>query len=200
MANATKSTLKGYFQRGSIPSQENFETLVDATLAPASSSLNSGEGVQGTGDTFKLDVSEINSEKILTCIVDLRGLSSSATTDTVIGLSGSSESHLFQWDTSSFGLPYKVELACAETPAGGQKDFDVKFSGSAQATYAAITQSANRIITSNTDLDVGEHLSSANSTMLGIPSHDDFVFLTNGGSGTTGIYTAGKLIIKFYGI
>jgi len=24
--------------------------------------------------------------------------------------------------------------------------------------------------------------------------------LTNGGSGTTGIYTAGKLIIKFYGI
>jgi hypothetical protein len=199
MANVTKSTLKGYFQRGSIPSQENFETLVDATLAPASSSLNSGEGVQGTGDTFKLDVSEINSEKILTCIVDLRGLSSSATTDTVVGVSGSSESHLVQWDTSSFGLPYKVELACAETPVGGQLDFDVKFSGSAQPTFAAVTQSANSVV-AGTNFNAGEIRSNTNSTMTGVPSHDDFIFLTNGGSGTTGIYTAGKLIIKFYGI
>tara|TARA_R110000744_G_scaffold103912_3_gene199088 strand:- start:314 stop:805 length:492 start_codon:yes stop_codon:yes gene_type:complete len=31
MANVTKSTLKGYFQEGNIPSQANFEDLIDST-------------------------------------------------------------------------------------------------------------------------------------------------------------------------
>ena len=215
MARQIKDILKGYFNTGDIPSEANFQDLIDSAVNTAetnnqtiSSSLEThisgsgtfGSGIQGTGDSYQYHVAQINGEKITTCIIDLRGLSSSATTDTVIGLDGASESHLFQWNTASSGLLYKVELACAETPAGGEPDIDLKFSGSAQATFAAVTQSANVIIASNADLDAGEHRDTTNNVISGIPSHEDFIFLTNGSSGTTAEYTAGKIIAKFYGI
>ena len=215
MANQTKDILKGYFNTGDIPSEANFQDLIDSSVNQAetvnqviSSSLEThitgsgtfGSGIQGTGNTYQYHVSKINGEFVTTCIIDLRGLSSSATTDTVIGLDGASESHLFQYNTASHGLLYKVELACAETIATGEPNLSMKFSGSAQATFAAVTQSANVLINASSDLFAGEHVSSTDGTITSIPSHEDFIFLTNGASGTNAEYTAGKIIAKFYGI
>jgi|21_taG_2_1085346.scaffolds.fasta_scaffold00254_27 hypothetical protein len=198
MARVTKSTLKGYFQKGSIPSQTEFESLIDTTAAPTSTSVDYGTGVQGTGDTYQLDIAELNGEKITTVIMDLQGLSGSAADNGIIGISGSDSSYLLKWDTAIHGNLYKVDLGCGETLAGSVNDVDLAFSASIQSTFATVTQSNAVILTSDSARDSGEFKTT--STITGVPSTDDYIYMTNGTSGTAGIYTAGKLIIKFYGI
>ena len=215
MANVTKPTLKGYFEKGSIPTQTNFEDLVDSSLNTAeticqvlSSSLKThitgsgtyGSGVQGTGDGYKYNVIELNNEKITTIVVDLQGLSSSAAANNVIGLSGSSNASLFRYYNAVHGTLYKVEIGCPEALAGGESHVTLKFSGSAQSTFANVSQSANTILSSGGDLGTAELVSNVNAALTAVPYENDFVYLVNGSSGTTGAYTAGKLIVKFYGI
>ena len=215
MANQTKDILKGYFNTGDIPSEANFQDLIDSSLNQAeticqvlSGSLKThitgsgtyGSGMQGTGDGYKYNVIELNNEKITTIVVDLQGLSSSATTNNVIGLSGSSDASLFRYYNTVHGSLYKVEIGCAEEPAGGEPHLSLKFSGSAQSTFANIFQSANVILSTGGDLNTGELISNVNSALTAVPSDNDFVYLVNGSSGTDAAYTAGKLIIKFYGL
>tara|TARA_R110000822_G_scaffold286671_2_gene407975 strand:- start:397 stop:1041 length:645 start_codon:yes stop_codon:yes gene_type:complete len=214
MANGVnKSTLKGYFATGQIPTQPHFEDLVDCSINTAetsqqflSSSLVThvvgsstyGAGVQGTGDVYKHNVLDVNSEKITTIVVDLQGLSASAADNAVIGLSGSDSSYLMQWKTAVNGNLYKIELGCGETLLGGGADVDLAFSASIQSTYATISQSNAVLFTSDSGRDAGDFKTS--NSMVGVPSNDDYIHLMNGTSGTDSPYTAGKLIIKFYGI
>ena len=199
MANVTKSTLKGYFQKGSIPSQANFQSLIDTTLAPQSSSIDTGTGVQGTGDAYKLDIADINNEKITTVVLDLQGLSSSGADNGIIGLDGSTSSYLMKWDTPTNGNLYKVEVGCGETLSGGVTDIDLAFSASIQSTHATISQSNAVFFTSDSARDQGDFKSP--ESMIGVPTNNDYLYLVNGTGGQSGgAYTAGKLIIKFYGI
>jgi len=208
-----KSTLKGYFATGNIPSQTNFEDLVDCNINTAETnqqflsgslvthitgSSTYGSGIQGTGDSYQYHVAQINGEKITTVIMDLQGLSGSATDNAIIGISGSSDASLFQWDTAVHGNLYKVDLGCGETLAGSVNDVDLAFSASIQSTFATVTQSNAVILTSDSARDSGEFKTT--ETISGVPSTNDYIYMTNGTSGATGIYTAGKLIVKFYGI
>lgn len=214
MANGVnKSTLRGYFATGQIPTQPHFEDLVDCNINTAetsqqflSSSLVThvvgsstyGAGVQGTGDTYKHNVLDFNNEKITTIIVDLQGLSGSGADNAVVGLSGSDSSYLMQWKTAVNGNLYKVEIGCGETPVGGLKDVDLAFSASIQSTFATISQSNAVMLQSDSSRDAGDFKTS--ETITGLPSNNDYIHLIHGTSGAQGPYSAGKLIIKFYGI
>lgn len=215
MANQTKDILKGYFNTGDIPSEANFQDLIDSSLNQAetvtqvlSGSLKThitgsgtyGSGMQGTGNDYKYNVMELNNEKITTIVVDFQGLSSSADTNDIIGLSGSSDASLFRYYNNVHGSIYKIEIGCAEALVGGEPHLTLKFSGSAQSTYANISQSANIILSTGGDLDTGELISNVNSALSTVPNDTDFIYLVNGTSGTDGAYTAGKIIVKFYGI
>ena len=213
MANQTKDTLKGYFNTGDIPSEANFQDLIDSSINQSeticqvlSGSLKThitgsgtyGSGIVGTGDGYKVHTFEINNEKITTLVVDMQGISSSATINQIVGVSGS-DNHLFQWSTPAHGLCYKVEMGCGETLSGGTTDIDVFATASAQATFA--TAGASEVIFQSQGNHVaGRSRSSLGEELAHIPTTGDYIYLTNGAFGTNGTYTTGKLIIKFYGI
>lgn len=208
-----KSTLKGYFATGQIPTQTNFEDLVDCNINTAetavqtlSSSLDThvvgiashSAGIQGSGDSYKLNVVKLNNEFITTIVVDLQGLSSSAAGQTIIGTSGS-DSSLFKWSTTANGNCYKAEIGVGESPAGGNVRLDLMKSSSLQATFAS-SVGDNQIIDFGQQMDQGDTISSDNNALDAVPVDGDFIYLKSGAVGTNGNYTAGKLIIKFYGI
>ena len=91
---------------------------------------------------------------------------------------------MFRYYNNVHGSIYKIEIGCAEALVGGEPHLTLKFSGSAQSTYANISQSANIILSTGGDLDTGELISNVNSALSTVPNDTDFIYLVNGTSGT----------------
>ena len=153
-----------------------------------------------TGSAYKCNVASINGERVTTLLVDLEGMKSKNTDGDVIGISGTTSASLMKWNNSIHGVCYKVEMACIEAPTGGTEDIVLKASASAGFTYNDAC-GAPSILAAGGDWVIGKRLGTdgANGTQTQI-NDGDAIYLTSGDGNTDGVYTAGKYIIKFYGV
>lgn len=133
-----------------------------------------------------------NGDIITEIRVDVSGLKSKDTVNDAIGIADGSDAYLGQYTAAIFGVLYKMELICLETPVGGDDDINVVFNAAADLGYddAAGT----------TGLDAGAlTLGVAVEDLSPGVSEDDYIYLSAGTGDTDVAYTEGMYIIRFYG-
>ncbi len=154
-----------------------------------------------TGSAFSVKTANINGECITTILVDLEGMKSKNDEADIIGIAGTANAYLMKWETARHGVAYKVEMACIEAPTGGTEDIDLLSNSSGTATYDTDGSGFTDLLLAGGDWAVGKRLGTdgANGTQTQI-ANNDYLYLAAGDANTDGIYTAGKLIIKCYGV
>jgi len=220
-SNKTRTQLKQYFETGDKPTQAQFADLIESNVnltdattvtgdleisssllqVSASSFTTRGAGA-ATGSNFHCKLAHLNGETVTTILVDLEGMKSKNDTDDVIGIAGTNSASLMKWDTDKHGILFRVELACLETPAGGEPDIDVRASQIGGATYDTDGSGFTLLVSGGGDFAVGRSINQNSDNGLHQQTqlaNGDHIYLTAGSNGADAVYTAGKFLIKFFG-
>ena len=191
-----------------VVSATTFGGQMSASAVYASGALHientsaTGRGAgAATGSAFSVKTANFNGECVTTILVDLQGMKSKNDEADIIGIDGTAASYLMKWETAYHGTCYKVEMACIEAPTGGTEDIDLLCNSSVTATYDTDGSGFTDLLLAGGDWAVGKRLGTdgANGTQTQI-ANNDYLYLAAGDANTDGVYTAGKLIIKCYGV
>jgi hypothetical protein len=150
-------------------------------------------------------VSNIGGDIVTTIQLDLQDLSGSSTSGECIGnaeaaAAGSSPAFLYEHSDTVNGILYKIDISCLELPAGGaaNKDFDIE-----GATTGLFEHGDDPDDDPYTAYTMGGNIAKGQTIVdTTVSSGDgDFFYLTTGAAGaaTAAKFTAGKLVIRFYG-
>jgi hypothetical protein len=169
-------------------------TLPGATTAPGAGFDTAG-GVKsipfGKRGTSGLFVEEI--------YVDLKtaAVSSSTTDLDIIGEAAGGAAYIGQITAAKNGTVVALTVTCLEVPATGVADIDLysatENSGVFDGGIAALIETA--LITAGGSWTIG-----LTKVATALPAADQYLYLTGGAAGTPGAYSAGKFLIKIYGV
>lgn len=170
-----------------------------------------GAGITDVLDTkAKLDINTFaeGTHRITMIDIDLTGLNSGGTDGDIIGKAATANCQLLTFDDDVHGQPYKLEMYCLETPAGGDADIDVQFGDAGTNTEDAAPANAVALLTAAANWAaptagaVGSTAVTGGFASTFVPPASDAggkeLFLTSDATDAT--YTAGKYLIKIYGI
>jgi hypothetical protein len=169
--------------------------LVAATFATDAVTAEYGAGLVGTS-SFGAPQTRRWTENgvIITQIkIDLTGLASVATANDVIGLAAGGVAYIGQNVVATNGIIYAIEMACIETPAGGDDDVNLVVNVSAILEYDDAGDTTYGI--NGGDAVAGQVIS---NTVQGLTA-DHYFYLTAGTGDTAAAYTAGQFVITLYG-
>lgn len=124
---------------------------------------------------------------------DLTGLASVATANDVIGLAAGGAAYIGRNVVATNGVIFKVELACLETPAGGDNDVNVVANSSAVLAYDGA--GGTTYLSNSGDLLAGQTI----ENLLPALTANDYFYLTAGTGDTAATYTAGQYVLTLYG-
>ena len=170
-------------------------TLSGVTDLAGNAGPTAGTGITtGTGTIYASSVTHSGGMWHTSILIDLTGLASSGSGD-IIGKAGTASSNIGTTTVALNGTILGGKLTCMETPAGGDPDIDLWYADeSTGAEDAAITSLSNQVQMLNSgDLAAG--------SVLGIPvppAASKFMYLVTGAA-TNADYTAGKILIEFFG-
>lgn len=169
-------------------------TLTVDTISTDAETAEHGAGFIGTAFTPQTRRWVENGVIITQIKFDLTGLASKDTANDVIGLSAGGAAYLGQNVVATNGVIFKAEIACLETPAGGDNDINVvanasgtlEFDGAGGTTYVAG--------------DMGDSVAGKSWQNLA-PSltANHYFYLTAGTGDTAAAYTAGMYVLTLYG-
>jgi len=170
------------------------------------STSTAGSGLQsGTIAAPVTRIATVAGDIVTTVQVNLENLSGSSTIGLCIGnaeaaLDGVSPAFLYKHSNAVNGVLYKIDVSCLELPAGGpaNKDFDIE-----GATTGLFEHGDNPDDDQFTAYEMGGNIAMHQTiTKETVESSDNaFMYLTAGaaGSATAAQFSAGKLVIRFYG-
>ncbi len=150
-------------------------------------------GVIGTGVAPKTYRRTENGTIITEIKIDLEGLASVATANDVIGLSAGGVAYIGQYVVATYGIVYKIEQICVETPAGGDNDVNIVANASASLAYDGAGGTTYGVNAG--DATAGMVVQ---NLVQGLTANAYF-YLTAGTGDTAAAYTAGQFIFKIYG-
>lgn len=161
--------------------------------ATATAAVEYGAGVIGTGATPTTTRREENGTIITEITVDVTGLASVATANDVIGLAAGGVAYLGQYTAARYGIVYRTEFICLETPVGGDDDINVVTNVSAILEYDGA--GGTTYISNSGDLLAGQSVENK------LPAITDahYFYLTAGTGDTAAAYTAGQYLLRTYG-
>ena len=169
--------------------------VTGVTTLTGNAGPEAGTGITtGTGTIYASTVTQAGGLWHTSILMDLTGLASSGSGD-IIGKAGTASSNIGTTTVALNGTILGGKLTCIETPAGGDPDIDLWYADeSTGAEDAAITSLSNQVQMLNSgDLAAG--------SVLGIPvppAAGKFMYLVTGAA-TNADYTAGKILIEFFG-
>jgi hypothetical protein len=136
---------------------------------------------------------------ITTVAVDLTGLASKNDDGDVIGLAAGGSAYILRYRSAQTGIIYKIEMTCLELPTASSNvglDIDLFSSSDGTRIYDYDISGATQVIAAGGDMVIGDTLQ--NLTDHG--ANNDYYYLVTGNTHTgDSTYTAGKIMIKFYG-
>ena len=179
----------GNVSAGGTLSVTGRSTLTGNTIA-----TTAGTGITtGTGTVYEAGVIKIGEVFHTTILIDLTGLASSGSGD-IIGKDSTANSHIGQITAAVNGTVLGGKLTCLEAPAGGDPDINLWYADEATGTEdAAVTGLTNQVqICDSGDLALNSVVS------LTTVAADKYLYMATGAS-TNADYTAGKLLIEFWG-
>ena len=179
----------GNVSAGGTLSVTGRSTLTGNTIA-----TTAGTGITtGTGTVYQAGVIKIGEVFHTTILLDLTGLASSGSGD-IIGKAATANSHIGQITAAVNGTVLGGKLTCLEAPAGGDPDINLWYADEATGTEdAAVTGLTNQVqICDSGDLALNSVVS------LATVAADKYLYMATGAA-TNADYTAGKLLIEFWG-
>ena len=179
----------GNISGGGTLSVTGRSTLTGNTIA-----TTAGTGITtGTGTVYEAGVIKIGEVFHTTILIDLTGLASSGSGD-IIGKDSTANSHIGQITAAVNGTVLGGKLTCLEAPAGGDPDINLWYADEATGTEdAAVTGLTNQVqICDSGDLALNSVVS------LATVAADKYLYMATGAA-TNADYTAGKLLIEFWG-
>jgi len=179
--------------QSSVPSTNSITPamLGDTTVT----ALTAGTGITtGTGTIYRAAVEKLGNVLHTKILIDLTGLASSGNGD-IIGKAATANSHIGQITAAVNGTVLGGKITCMEAPAGGDPDINLWYADEATGTEdAAVTGLTNQVqMCDSGDLAIG--------TVVGIPTPpaaDKYMYMVTGAA-TDANYTAGKILIEFFG-
>jgi len=179
----------GNVSAGGTLSVTGRSTLTGNTIA-----TTAGTGITtGTGTVYEAGVIKIGEVFHTTILIDLTGLASSGSGD-IIGKDSTANSHIGQITAAVNGTVLGGKLTCLEAPAGGDPDINLWYADEATGTEdAAVTGLTNQVqVCDSGDLALNSVVS------LTTVAADKYLYMATGAA-TNADYTAGKLLIEFWG-
>ena len=179
----------GNVSAGGTLSVTGRSTLTGNTIA-----TTAGTGITtGTGTVYEAGVIKIGEVFHTTILIDLTGLASSGSGD-IIGKAATANSHIGQITAAVNGTVLGGKLTCLEAPAGGDPDINLWYADEATGTEdAAVTGLTNQVqICDSGDLALNSVVS------LATVAADKYLYMATGAA-TNADYTAGKILIEFWG-
>jgi len=179
----------GNVSAGGTLSVTGRSTLTGNTIA-----TTAGTGITtGTGTVYEAGVIKIGEVFHTTILIDLTGLASSGSGD-IIGKAATANSHIGQITAAVNGTVLGGKLTCLEAPAGGDPDINLWYADEATGTEdAAVTGLTNQVqVCDSGDLALNSVVS------LATVAADKYLYMATGAA-TDGDYSAGKLLIEFWG-
>ena len=180
----------GNVSAGGTLSVTGRSTLTGNTIA-----TTAGTGITtGTGTVYEAGVIKIGEVFHTTILIDLTGLASSGSGD-IIGKDSTANSHIGQITAAVNGTVLGGKLTCLEAPAGGDPDINLWYADEATgAEDAAITSLTNQVqMCDSGDLALNSLISIPTP-----PAADKYIYMVTGAA-TNADYTAGKILIEFFG-
>ena len=180
----------GNVSAGGTLSVTGRSTLTGNTIA-----TTAGTGITtGTGTVYEAGVIKIGEVFHTTILIDLTGLASSGSGD-IIGKDSTANSHIGQITAAVNGTVLGGKLTCLEAPAGGDPDINLWYADEATgAEDAAITSLTNQVqMCDSGDLALNSVISIPTP-----PAADKYIYMVTGAA-TNADYTAGKILIEFFG-
>lgn len=155
-----------------------------------------GAGISdGVGTVFKSSVQHIGDIIRTSILIDLTGLGASATDLDIIG-TGASAAYLGQITVARNGTIFAGRMTCLEVPASAADDVDLYAATEATGVFdggiAALDETA--LVTSGGAWTLG-----GMKAFSGLPTADQYLYLTAGEGTANGTYTAGKFLIELDG-
>jgi len=157
-----------------------------------------GAGAVGTAMAPKTLRGTMNNTIVTEIHVDLTGLYiTGTTTKTAIGLEAGGAAYIGEYDVAKYGVVYRIEIICLETPAGGD-------TCTADLSLGAEDVGTNEVGGAVDDTVLNTAGAAVGCTYItntpGLTA-DDYFYITEGADAAadTGTYTAGQLLFRFYG-
>jgi len=160
---------------------------------------NYGAGFLGTGEEPVKLTGTVNGIKIVEHRLDIQGLACKGDAQgDAIGLAAGGAAYFDQYTVAEYGYVYRIEMICLETPteatATFEQDIDLMAEDDNDVAYDGAVD--DTVIAAARDWVVGE-MAVDNTPKL---TANDYFYLGEGDTGaTTGVYGAGKFVIRFYG-
>ena len=186
----TKNATTGAITDNYVVDSNGRSTLTGNTIA-----TTAGTGITtGTGTVYAASVIKTGGIFHTSILIDLTGLASSGSGD-IIGKAATANSHIGQITAAVNGTVLGGKLTCLEAPAGGDPDINLWYADEATgAEDAAITSLTNQIqMCDSGDLALNSVISIPTP-----PAADKYIYMVTGAA-TNADYTAGKLLIEFFG-
>ncbi len=178
------------------------ETVVDvitssgtvvADFAPVVETAEHGAGAIGTAAT-PTTTRWVDAGVIVTQFkIDMTGLKSKNVAADVIGLASAVDAYIGRNVVATNGIIFKMSIACLETPAGGDDDINVVANASGTLGYDEAGGTTFGI--NSGDLVAGRVIE---NLVQGLTA-DHYFYLTAGNGDLDVVYTAGMLLITWYG-
>ena len=166
-----------------------------STLTGNTIATTAGTGITtGTGTVYAASVIKTGGIFHTKILIDLTGLASSGSGD-IIGKAATANSHIGQITAAVNGTVLGGKLTCLEAPAGGDPDINLWYADEATgAEDAAITSLTNQVqMCDSGDLALNSVISIPTP-----PAADKYIYMVTGAA-TNADYTAGKILIEFFG-
>jgi hypothetical protein len=202
MASTIDPTLDGdMIADGRVVKKSELEQQFDAAVADIDAlqgvSLTAGSGILGIAETFATRTVVTAGGLVHTQIlVDLTGLNSNADGD-IIGDDAAANCHLGQYTVAVMGTLVGGQVSCLQTPATGEPNIDLfsadESSGVEDTAISALTNQIE-LMTSGADWTTA-----LRRGMALLPTANQYLYLVGGDGATDNTYTAGKLLIEFWG-
>jgi hypothetical protein len=195
---------------GPVRSENGFET-VSKNAATGVITITSGNkmineavadaGIEGTAGVYVTQVERFKSDTTTnvnivktTILLDLTGLTKSATAGDIIGKDGDGVAYFARITTADQGVIFGIQMTCLEVPSAGNGDIDIysatEGTGVEDTAITALTESQ---ITNGGALVAGSMVAG------GAISADQYLYLVNAQGAGAGNYTGGRLLIELTG-
>lgn len=159
-----------------------------------------GTGITaGTGTVCVAKVDRSGDMIVTSIFIDLTGLNSKNTDGDIIGVDGTTNPcHLGQITEALNGTIVGAKIECLETPAGGDPNINLysatEATGVEDGAIGDLTETLLYDRSGDWAVDDGK------AGFAALPAAGQYLYLTQGDAiGTDATYTAGKLLITFYG-